>query len=84
MVGLDNLYFDTSAVCEPMATATVLRIMGHQRVLYGSDSIGQRSVLTWYMVLLPRTPDTAERSSESKVASQQTSRKRSRSRLQFS
>ena len=35
--GLDNLYFDTSANCEPMAHLAILRIMGHKRLMYGSD-----------------------------------------------
>ncbi len=35
--GLDNLYFDTSANCEPLAHQSILRIFGHRRLLYGSD-----------------------------------------------
>jgi len=35
--GLENLYFDTSANCEPIAHQAILRIVGHQRLLYGSD-----------------------------------------------
>lgn len=35
--GLDNLYFDTSANCEPIAHQAIMRIMGHQKLLYGSD-----------------------------------------------
>ena len=37
LTGLDNLYFDCSANCEPMAHAVVLRLMGHQRVMFGTD-----------------------------------------------
>lgn len=40
--GLDNLYFDCSVVCEPMGHATVIRIMGHERLMYGSDFLGFR------------------------------------------
>ncbi|MBM3804856.1 MAG: hypothetical protein FJW26_21415 [Acidimicrobiia bacterium] len=35
--GLDNLYFDTSANCEPMAHQVIIRIIGHKKLLYGSD-----------------------------------------------
>ncbi len=35
--GLDNLYFDTSANCEPMAHQAIIRILGHERLMYGSD-----------------------------------------------
>jgi glutamate-1-semialdehyde 2,1-aminomutase len=34
---IDNLYFDTSANCEPIAHQAILRILGHKRLLYGSD-----------------------------------------------
>jgi len=37
LTGLDNLYFDCSANCEPMAHQAILRIMGHDKLLYGSD-----------------------------------------------
>ena len=37
LAGLDNLYFDTSANCEPMAHQAIIRIMGHQRLMYGTD-----------------------------------------------
>ena len=37
LVGLDNLYFDNSANCEPIAHASIIRIFGHKRLLYGSD-----------------------------------------------
>lgn len=35
--GLDNLYFDASANCEPIAHQAVVRILGHKKLLYGSD-----------------------------------------------
>ncbi len=35
--GLDNLYFDTSANCEPLAHEAIIRIIGHERLMYGSD-----------------------------------------------
>jgi glutamate-1-semialdehyde 2,1-aminomutase len=35
--GLDNLYFDTSANCEPMAHQAIIRILGHERLMYGGD-----------------------------------------------
>ena len=37
LVGLDNLYFDTSANCEPIAHQAIIRILGHDRLMYGSD-----------------------------------------------
>ena len=37
LVGLENLYFDTSANCEPIAHQSIIRIMGHERLMYGSD-----------------------------------------------
>lgn len=35
--GLDNLYFDTSANCEPIAHQAIIRILGHKKLMYGSD-----------------------------------------------
>ena len=35
--GLDNLYFDTSANCEPIAHQSIIRIIGHKKLMYGSD-----------------------------------------------
>jgi len=35
--GLDNLYFDTSANCEPMAHQAILRFFGPKKLMYGSD-----------------------------------------------
>ena len=37
LTGLDNLYFDCSANCEPMAHQAIIRILGHEKLLYGSD-----------------------------------------------
>ena len=35
--GLDNVFFDTSGICEPLALWHVLKTFGAGRVLYGSD-----------------------------------------------
>lgn len=35
--GLDNLYFDTSANCEPVAHQAIIRMIGHKKLLYGTD-----------------------------------------------
>jgi len=37
LTGLDNLYFDLSANCEPIAHQSIMRIMGHKKLMYGSD-----------------------------------------------
>lgn len=37
LTGLENLYFDTSANCEPMAHQAIIRIIGHKKLMYGSD-----------------------------------------------
>ena len=37
LTGLDNLYFDTSANCEPIAHEAIIRIIGHDKLMYGSD-----------------------------------------------
>ena len=37
LTDLDNLYFDTSANCEPIAHQAVLRRFGSKRLMYGSD-----------------------------------------------
>lgn len=34
---LDNVYFDTSAVCEPEAFVAILKACGSSRLLYGTD-----------------------------------------------
>ncbi len=35
--GLGNLYFDASANCEPLAHESIIRIMGHERLMNGTD-----------------------------------------------
>ncbi|QDU79749.1 Amidohydrolase [Polystyrenella longa] len=35
--GLPNLYFDSSANCEALAHIAVLKILGHENFMYGSD-----------------------------------------------
>ncbi len=35
--GLDNVFFDTSAVTEAGAFEAIMDVMGHERLLYGSD-----------------------------------------------
>lgn len=35
--GLNNLYYDTSANCEPIAHQAILRLIGPDRLMYGSD-----------------------------------------------
>ena len=42
LTGLDNLYFDTSSVCEPTSHEAIIRYMGHEKLLYGSDFQGYR------------------------------------------
>lgn len=37
LTGLDNLYFDTSANCEQMAHQSIIRIIGPDKLMYGSD-----------------------------------------------
>ena len=37
LTGLDNLYFDTSANCEPIAHQSIIRIIGHDKLMYGTD-----------------------------------------------
>ena len=37
LTGLDNLYFDCSANCEPMAHQAIFRIIGHKKMLFGTD-----------------------------------------------
>jgi len=39
LVGLENLYFDSSANCEPIAHQAILRLFGPERLLYGSDGL---------------------------------------------
>jgi len=35
--GLDNVYFDTSAVCEPAAFEAILKVFGPTRLFFGAD-----------------------------------------------
>lgn len=37
LIGLDNLFFDCSANCEPLAHQVIIRLFGHRKLLYGSD-----------------------------------------------
>jgi glutamate-1-semialdehyde 2,1-aminomutase len=37
LTGLNNLFFDSSANCESVAHESVIRIIGHKKLLYGSD-----------------------------------------------
>ena len=37
LTGLDNLYFDTSANCESVAHEAIIKIIGHDKLLYGTD-----------------------------------------------
>ena len=57
LTGLDNLYFDTSANCEPIAHQAIMRIIGHKKLLYGSDypvstmrgrSVGVADTFVWF------------------------------------
>ena len=56
LTGFDNLYFDTSANCEPMAHQAIIRFMGHDKLMYGTDlpvshtrgrSLGVADAFTW-------------------------------------
>ena len=35
--GLENLYFDCSVNCEPIAHQSIIRMFGHRKLMYGSD-----------------------------------------------
>lgn len=37
LAGLENVYFDTSVNCEPIAHQSIIRIFGHERLMYGTD-----------------------------------------------
>ena len=37
LIGLDNLYFDSSGNCDQMAHQAIIRIIGHERLMYGTD-----------------------------------------------
>ncbi len=62
LTGLDNLYFDASANCEPLAHQAILRMMGHQKMMYGSDfpvchmrgrSVGVADTFLWLYETTP-------------------------------
>ena len=37
LAGLENLYFDTGANCEPLAQQVIIRTFGHEKLMYGTD-----------------------------------------------
>ena len=37
LADLDNLYYDTSANCEPIAHQAIIRLCGHHKLMYGTD-----------------------------------------------
>ncbi len=37
MTDIENLYFDCSANCESIAHQSIIRLMGHERLMWGSD-----------------------------------------------
>ena len=37
LADLDNLYCDCSANCEPLAHETIIKILGHRKLLFGTD-----------------------------------------------
>ena len=39
LTGLHNLHFDTGANCSPLAHQAIIKLFGHDRLIYGSDSI---------------------------------------------
>lgn len=39
LAGLRNLYFDTSANCSTLAHVAIIKLFGHERLMYGSDSL---------------------------------------------
>ena len=56
LTGLDNLYCDSSANCEQMAHQAIIRTLGHDKLLYGSDlcashdrgrSLGAADTFVW-------------------------------------
>ncbi len=49
LTGLKNLWIDTSVVCNPLAIQAVIKIIGTERMLYGSDFCltHLRSINTW-------------------------------------
>lgn len=67
LTGLDNLYFDCSANCEPIAHQTIIRLIGHKKLMYGSDfpvshlrgrSLGAADYFVW---LYEETPVWGEK-----------------------
>ena len=36
---LDNIYFDTSSNCDPLAHIAIIRNFGHKKLMYGSDGL---------------------------------------------
>jgi len=42
--GLGNLYFDASVNCEMLAHASIIKLMGHERLMYGSDLVTPSSI----------------------------------------
>ena len=67
LTGLDNLYFDCSANCECIAHQSIMRMMGHEKLMYGSDfpvchtrgrSLGAADTFLW---LSEETPVWGER-----------------------
>jgi predicted TIM-barrel fold metal-dependent hydrolase len=56
LADLDNLYFDTSANCEPIAHQAIIRLCGHDKLMYGTDlpvshmrgrSLGAADTFVW-------------------------------------
>ncbi len=56
LADLDNLYFDTSANCEPIAHQAIIRLCGHCKLMYGTDlpvshmrgrSLGAADAFVW-------------------------------------
>lgn len=37
LADLDNVYYDTSVNCEPIAHQAIIRICGHEKLMYGTD-----------------------------------------------
>lgn len=70
LTGLGNLYFDTSANCEAMAHQAIIRHIGHDKLMYGSDlpishmrgrSLGAADSFVW---LYEETPVWGEKHSK--------------------
>jgi len=54
LAGLENVYFDTGAICEAGAIHACIKAFGSKRVMYGSDVRGDLSSATH--LLLPPPP----------------------------